>query len=312
MLKAGSTRKSVVTIGVFDGVHVGHRRILDEVCLLARGLKARGIVVTFEPHPVSVLHPAETPQMLTTLSEKLDLIAGVGLGETLVLRFTPRLAGRGAEWFVRRVLLNKLNMARLVVGYDFKFGRDREGDARYLEALGEHLGFGVDIVPPVLFAGHPISSTRIRTALTRGDAGSAARMLGMPYSIVGKVVGGERRGRLLSYPTANLRVLERGKMIPREGIYAVKVLGSARPRSSPGSRPRPGVLYIGRRPTYGGKRISIEVYILGKVGDLYGKTLKLLLIRRLRGDRAFPDDDALKRAIAKDVEKAKKVLRIIA
>ena len=299
--KAAPRRKSVVTIGVFDGVHVGHKRILDEVILLAHGLGALGIVVTFDPHPVSVLHPVETPQMLTTLSEKLGLIAGAGLRKTLVLKFTPGLSRRRADWFVRRVLLNKLNMTRLVVGYDFRFGRGREGDARYLETLGEDLGFGVDIVPPVRFGGHPVSSTRIRTALSRGDAGSAAKMLGRPYSICGMVVRGEGRGRLLSYPTANLEV-EDGKMIPREGIYAVMV--------ARGRRVEPGVLYIGRKPTYRGEATSIEVHVLGRVGSLYGKALEVRFIERLRGDRAFGSDAALRRAIGRDIRRASRLLRI--
>ena len=272
--------------------------------LLARGLGARGIVVTFDPHPVSVLHPAETPQMLTTLSEKLSLIARAGLRETLVLKFTPGLSRQRADWFVRRVLLNKLNMARLVVGYDFRFGRGREGDARYLETLGEDLGFGVDIVPPVRFGGHPVSSTRVRTALLRGDAGSAAKMLGRPYSICGKVVRGEGRGRQLSYPTANLEVEDGGKMIPREGIYAVRV--------ALGRRVVPGVLYIGNKPTYGGDRTSIEVHVLDRVGRLYGKALEVRLIERLRGDRAFRSDAALRGAIGRDIAGARRILRISA
>jgi riboflavin kinase/FMN adenylyltransferase len=218
-------------------VHVGHRRILEEVRLLAEGLGTRSVVVTFDPHPASIVRSGEAPGMLTSLRERLALIRDLGIDETVVLGFTSNLAGRRAEWFVRRVLLAKLNVARLVIGYDFRFGRGREGDARHLEALGEKAGFGVDIVPPVMCGGRPVSSTRIRTALAKGQVGQAREMLGRPYGLRGKVVRGEGRGRMLNYPTANLALSEPGKVLPADGVYATVALV--------GGRTFPSLAYVG-------------------------------------------------------------------
>lgn len=285
-------RKTVVTVGVFDGVHVGHKRILEEVVLLARGLRVRSVVVTFDPHPVAVLDPREAPAMLTTVRERLDLIAAEGISETLVLRFGAKLAARDAEWFVRHVLLGRLGMGRLVIGYDFRFGRGREGDSHGLEALGEAMGFGVDIVPPVKFGGHPVSSTRARTALARGDVRSAAAMLGRPYEISGRVVKGEGRGRRLGFPTANLRPADAGKMVPGDGVYA----GEA------GSRRRlgPALVYVGTKPTYGRGTRGVEVHLLDAGANLYGESLRVRFIERLRGEKTFASEAALRRAMTAD------------
>ena len=293
-------RRAVIAVGVFDGVHVGHKRILEEVKLLAGGLGARSVVVTFEPHPAAVLQPRRAPAMLTGLEERAGLIRASGVDETLVLAFTPKLAGRRAEWFVRNVLLERLNLARLVIGYDFRFGKGREGDARYLERLGEKMGFGVDIVPAVIYRGRPVSSTRIRAALACGDVRSAGRMLGRPYSVAGKVVRGEGRGRGLGYPTANLALADRGKVLPADGVYAARALV--------GGAARPGVLYIGTRPTYGGRARGIEVHLLDAGGRLYGRAMEVSFVERLRGEKAFRSDAELRRAVAADAARAREVL----
>jgi riboflavin kinase/FMN adenylyltransferase len=290
----------VVTIGAFDGIHIGHRKILGEVALLAHGLGARGTVVTFDPHPMSVIQPGESPCLLTTTGEKAGLVDRLGLDEFAVMRFSPKLAGRTAEWFVKNVLLARLNMRRLVIGYDFRFGRGREGDASYLRSLGEKYGFGVDIVPPVRYLRHPVSSTRVRTALVRGDVKSAARMLGRPYSVGGIVSRGEGRGRKLTYPTANLEIEDERKMLPSRGIYAVRV--------GLGPRQAPGALYIGTKPTFGGRKESVEVHIIGRKGNLYGRHLEVYFVQRLRDDTGFGDEAALKKAIAGDIARARKIL----
>jgi len=292
----------VVTIGVFDGIHLGHRRILEEVVLLARGIGAKAVAVTFDPHPASVFRPHEAPMMLTTLRERLALVARAGIDEAVVLRFTAGLARQQAEGFTRRMLVGRLKMARLVIGYDFRFGRGREGDARYLETLGEAMGFGVDIVPPVKWAGHPISSTRVRTALARGDVKAAAKMLGRCYGLAGTVVRGEGRGRSLTYPTANLAVADPGKMVPASGIYATRV--------RVGEKTYGGALYIGTKPTYGGKAAAVEVYLIGARANLYGRKLEVSFVDRLRSEREFGNDEALKRAIASDVSRARRLLKI--
>ena len=292
-------RKSVVTIGSFDGIHLGHRRILSEVAMLARGLCVTGAVVTFDPHPMAVLHPKEAPCLLTTPAEKTKLMGETGVSHMIVMRFTVKLAKRPAEWFVRDILLERLNMRRLVIGYDFRFGASREGDAPYLEHLGGKLGFGVDIVPPVNYLGHPVSSTRVRTALVRGDVEAAASMLGRPYRFTGRVVKGEGRGRMLDFPTANLEAVEPGKALPASGVYAAEV--------ELGKRRAAGALYIGTKPTFRGEARSIEVHIIGLKGTLYGRKVKVSFLKRLRGDAAFPDPQALKAAIAEDVGRVRRL-----
>ncbi len=292
----------MVTIGAFDGIHIGHRRILDEVVMLARGLGVPGIVVTFDPHPISVLQPVEAPFLLTSPEEKASLIEGAGINELVFLGFSPKLAGQSAEWFVENVLLKKLNMRRLVIGYDFRFGRNREGDASYLESLGEAAGFGVDIVPPVSYMNHPVSSTRVRTALVRGDVRSAARMLGRMYGLCGVVVRGEGRGVALSYPTANLKLKNPQKAVPANGVYAVKVCI--------GKQEAPGALYIGTKPTFTDEGRTIEVHIFGIEGSLYGRRIEVLFAQRLRGEKRFRDEAHLRSAIAKDIARARGILAI--
>lgn len=298
--KARCRTESVVTIGSFDGIHLGHRRILREVVMLARGLSATGIVVTFDPHPMAILHPKEAPCLLTTASEKVSLIREIGVGKTVIMQFTPKLASRSAEWFVRDLLIGRLNMRRLVIGYDFRFGVGREGDAPYLERLGERLGFGVDIVPPVNYLSHPVSSTRVRTALVRGDVESAGRMLGRPYRLTGKVVRGEGRGRMLEFPTANLEVIDPAKILPANGVYAVGV--------DMGRKQAAGALYIGTKPTFGGKARSIEVHILDVKRNLYGRRVGVAFVKRIRDDAAFPGAEALRDAIRADVSTAGRLL----
>lgn len=294
---------SVVTIGAFDGIHRGHVKILQEVALLAKGTGGRGVVVTFEPHPISVIRPDERPCLLTSPEEKVALIRETCVDDLVMMDFTPELASRSADWFLEEVLLGKLGMRRLVIGYDFRFGKSREGDAAYLERAGEMLGFGVDIVPPLLFLDHPVSSTRVRTALARGEVGAAAEMLGRPYSISGAVVRGVGRGRSLQFPTANIEPGEARKMIPPDGVYAV--------RAAYGSIRAAGALYIGVRPTYGGKARSIEVYIIDTAhAPEYGGALTVEFTERVRGEMKFEDDAALKAQISEDVEKIRGIMGI--
>ena len=301
-LSAKPGKPSVVTIGCFDGIHLGHRRILSEVAMLARGLGLRSVVVTFEPHPLAVLQPDEQPFMLTTTSEKIDLLRSAGINATVILEFSAKLASRPAEWFVREILLRKLSMRRLVIGYDFRFGRGRQGSPSYVEVLGERLGFGVDIIPPVTYLGSPISSTRVRTALMRGDVTSAADMLGRPYGFKATVVRGEGRGKHLSFPTANLRVRGRDKIVPAKGVYAVRVDIDGHIFA--------GALYIGSKPTFRGDKPTIEVYIVGTRKHLYGKTVRVEFIRRLRGEKRFASEQELRGAIDRDVKKAIRVTSI--
>jgi riboflavin kinase/FMN adenylyltransferase len=298
--KSRARKESVVTIGSFDGIHLGHKKILKEVILLARGLSSSGVVVTFDPHPMAVLHPNEAPCLITTNSEKVSLLRKIGIEKTVIMRFTADLAARSAEWFVKELLIERLGMRRLVIGYDFRFGAGREGDAPYLECLGARLGFGVDIVPPVGYLNHPISSTRVRTALVRGDVEAAARMLGRPYTLAGRVVRGEGRGRELRFPTANIEVGDDAKIVPANGVYAVRV--------DMGRKTCPGALYIGTKPTFGGRARSVEVHIMDVRGRLYGRRLGVAFVKRIRDDVTFAGPEALRDAIRKDLSKARRLL----
>jgi riboflavin kinase/FMN adenylyltransferase len=292
-----------VTIGAFDGIHSGHVKILKDVVILARGTGAKSTVVTFDPHPAMVIAPDESPLLITGPDEKAALIEEIGVDRLVVMEFNPELASMSADWFVEEVLIGKLCMMRLVIGYDFHFGKSRLGDAAYLERAGERMGFGVDIVPPVRFLGHPVSSTRIRTALVRGEVEAARDMLGRPYRICGKVVPGEGRGRGLEYPTANLEPDEPRKIVPADGVYA-GVVEYAGGRAA-------GALYIGKRPTYGGRTRGIEVYVVdASAAPGYGSGLCVDIIGRVRQDRTFETSEALKGQIARDVDKVREIIGI--
>jgi riboflavin kinase/FMN adenylyltransferase len=277
-------------------------RILNEVVMLAAGIKATSAVVTFDPHPMSVLQPDEAPCLLTSVKEKISQIRRTGVNRLVLMGFNSKLATQSAEWFVKRVLIGNLNMRRLVIGYDFHFGKDREGDASFLESLGEAMGFGVDIVPPVSYLDHPVSSTRVRTALLRGDVKSAACMLGRPYSVSGRVIRGEGRGKTLRYPTANLGIDDAQKMLPANGVYAAM--------ARLGHHDYSAAIYIGERPTFGGVGRVVEVFVLGLKRRLYGRRLEVRFVERLRGDRRFRDERELGEAIGRDVARAKRILSI--
>jgi riboflavin kinase/FMN adenylyltransferase len=285
-------RSTVITVGTFDGVHRGHLALLDALGAVASDAGLPRVVVTFHPHPLRVVRPDTAPALLTTRTEKVELLAQAGAERVVFLRFDTTLAGYAPDRFVEEILVERLGLARLVIGYDHGFGRDRSGDADTLRAIGARLGFAVDVVPPVRAADGAISSTRIRNALEAGDVRAAARGLGRPYSCRGLVVRGDGRGRALGYPTANLRIDDAEKLMPAEGIYAVLVHGrevSAR-----------GLLHLGPRPTFPDAAPTVEVHLLDFDGDLYGESIEVSLCERLRGVQRFETVDALVRAMDGD------------
>jgi len=292
---------SVLTLGNFDGAHLGHQAIVRRAVARAREAAGLAVALTFEPHPVAVLAPARAPLMLQTLHDRLASLAGLGIDVTVVQRFTRAFAALDPEAFVRDFLLRHLELAHVVVGYNVNFGRDRAGTSETLRALGARLGFGVEVVGPVATAGdgEQVSSTRLRALLQAGDMPRARALLGRPYALRGRVVVGDRRGRALGFPTANLH-LRAGLLLPPDGVYAVGVEVDGRAHE--------GVLNIGVRPTFAGKRRTIEVHLLDFGGDLYRRWLVVRLIERLRGEEAFSGAEALKAAIARDVAQARRVL----
>jgi riboflavin kinase/FMN adenylyltransferase len=293
----------VLTLGNFDGVHLGHQAILRAAVSQARAGGGQAVVLTFEPHPLAVLAPERAPAIIQPLHDRLVAIRTHGVDVTVLQRFTRSFASLEPEGFVRDFLLRHLELRHVVVGYNVNFGRDRAGSGETLRALGARLGFGVDIVGPVAVPGsrdgEQVSSTGLRTLLAEGDVGGASRLLGRPHALRGRVVVGDQRGRTLGFPTANLH-LRRGILLPPDGVYAVQV-------EHDGVR-YPGVLNIGIRPTFEGRRRTVEAHLLDFTGDLYRHWLVVHLIERLRGEQRFAGPEELRAAIAADVARARRVL----
>jgi riboflavin kinase/FMN adenylyltransferase len=287
---------AVIAIGNFDGVHLGHCAVIEEAARRAAEIGAPHAVLTFEPHPRSVFRPDQPPFRLTPFPAKARLIEGLGVDLLFALRFDREFAKKTPGEFAREVLAEGLGARHVLAGYNFVFGHGRTGTPARLIELGKTHGFGVTIVAPVTRAdGEVISATVVREHLLRGAPGAAAALLGRAWEIEGQVEEGDRRGRSIGFPTANIALGEH--LRPAAGVYAVEVEGLG-----------PGVANLGWRPTVGGGDLRFEVHLLDFSGDLYGKTLRLALVEYLRGERKFEGLDALKAQIAEDVLRARQVL----
>lgn len=290
----------VVAIGVFDGVHRGHQRILGRAVAEAKATGARSTAVTFYPHPEAVLRPRSAPRMLTSLDRKAALLEALGLDEVVVVRFDEDFARLSPESFCRAVLSAHLGARVVFVGDNFRFGYHGAGTAADLAEYGSTHGFEVRAISLVEEDGETISSTRIREALRAGNVKEAARLLGRPHRVQGTVSSGAGRGRGLDAPTANLPV-ERDMALPRSGVYATL-------STVDGTDLHPSVTSVGTNPTFeSGRRIRIETLLLDYSGDLYGRHLAVDFVDRIRGQRAFPDADSLAGQIKKDIEAARRV-----
>ncbi|HEX2206627.1 MAG TPA: bifunctional riboflavin kinase/FAD synthetase [Longimicrobium sp.] len=293
-------RPAIVTVGTFDGVHRGHWEVLQEICRRARETGGRSILVTFHPHPLRVVRPEHAPPLLTTLAEKREVLAESGLEYVVFIPFTRTLQSYRARRFVSEILLGRIGMNELVIGYDHGFGKDREGSVDMLRRIGRDAGFAVDVVEAFNAEGEPVSSSRIRRLLGEGDAATAARLLGRPYRLEGVVVRGECKGRELGYPTANIEVGDPEKMLPKEGVYAA--YGIVR-----GER-IPGLLHLGPRPTFPGFAPTIELHLLDWSGDIYGDHLRVEVIDRIRDIAPFSTAQALIEAIRGDERHGRRIL----
>ncbi|MCE9601735.1 MAG: bifunctional riboflavin kinase/FAD synthetase [Gemmatimonadetes bacterium] len=294
-------RATVCTVGTFDGVHRGHRLVLEQLAVCARGRGLPAVLVTFEPHPLEVVNPAAAPPLLTIGIEKQEVLAESPLDYVVVLPFTPALATYGASDFVDLVLREKLGLQHLLIGYDHGFGRGRSGDASVLQALGASRGFGVDVVPPVHgHDGRPISSTTIRRAVAGGDLARAADGLGRAYSASGKVEVGAGRGRALGFRTINIALPPARKLLPPEGVYAVRV---QTPRGAFG-----GMMNLGPRPTFNESESRLEAHLFDVDGDFYGQHVRLDFVARLRETRRFDSPSALSAQLAVDERDARAAL----
>jgi len=294
-------RPLCLAVGVFDGVHVGHREVIGTAVRTAAGKEMVPAVLTFEPHPDAVLNPRGAPPLLTTSEEKVALLRGLGVEVTVLARFERRLADMPAEEFVEDVLVDHLRARCVVVGENWRFGAGGRGTPELLRRMRERVGFRVTVVPGVLVRNRKVSSTRIRELLAAGEAKRAGELLGRSYGLLGRVVRGEGVGRRLGFPTANLEVSPE-KLIPADGIYACR---------SGQRRLRNAVAYIGRRPTFGerGER-RVEVHVLDYDGgvELHGRRMRAELVERLREDRRFGSEGALVEQMMRDCRRARAVL----
>ena len=291
--------RCALTIGNFDGVHRGHRALIDRVTSKARELGVGSCVLTFEPHPREFFSGDAAGERLTRLRDKLELIEAAGVDRVHVARFDRRFAGMSAQRFADEVLVHGLGTRWVVVGRDFRFGAGRQGDFAALEAAGRRHGFGVDAMPDVLFDGTRVSSSAVRALLRAAELAAAERLLGHPYTISGRVAHGAKLGRGLGFPTANI-VLRRPP--PLSGIFVVEVTGV------PGGM-KTGVASIGRRPTVNPVPVPLlEVHLFGWQGELYGQHLRVRIMKKLRDERKYDDLTALRDAIARDAREAREYL----
>jgi riboflavin kinase/FMN adenylyltransferase len=299
-------RRPVLTIGNFDGLHVGHRAIMKTVLARARDLGGEAVVCTFEPHPRKVLHPDRAPRLLTTLDQKLELLEEMGVDLTIVEPFDREFAEVEPETFVREYIHRRIRPMEVYVGYDFRFGRDREGSMRQLTQTGPRLGFSVTIIPEVTIDGQDVNSTRIRELLSQGDVRQAQRLLGRPFRARGLVVEGQRRGRTLGFPTANLA--PQNEVLPEAGVYAGWACFVDDGDPARGTEV-PVVTNVGRRPTFEDSAGFVaEAHLIDFEGDIYGRRMDLSFERGLGEERKFPGPDALKAQIARDVSDARRWL----
>ncbi len=291
-----AVQPSVATIGFFDGVHRGHRFLLDHVIAEARADGLASMAVTFDRHPRQVLHSDYVPQALSKPDEKLQLLAATGIDYAAVLHFDRDMAACGARDFMRDILRDGLGVRRLVIGYDHRFGHNRaEGFDDYVR-YGSALGMTVEQAPALDASGEQVSSSLVRRLLLAGDVERAASCLGRPYSVSGVVVGGYREGRRMGFPTANLDIAHLGQMLPAVGVYATQVCIAGE------EKPLHGMTNIGRRPTFGTHGVTVETYILDYAGDLYGRQMTLTFMSRLRSERSFGSPEALAAQLSEDRE----------
>ena len=290
---------SCATIGNFDGVHLGHQKLIARVRDRARILKISSVVITFDPHPLRVLVDKKTPPFITLTEQKLELISKLEVDYVLCIKFTKDLAALKPEEFVQKYLVNGLKLKELIIGYDYAFGKGRRGNFELLNKLGEKFGFAVEQLSPVMVDGAIVSSTRIRDMVQAGMVWEARKLLGRFYRVQGKVITGQKRGGpLLGFPTANICLKD--ELFPKTGVYAVwvEVLGQV----------YPGVANIGYNPTFGNDYLSVEAHILNFKQNIYGQDIRVHFVQRLRSEKKFSGLDELKKQIQADIELGQKIL----
>jgi riboflavin kinase / FMN adenylyltransferase len=292
----GGDRRTVVAVGTFDGLHVGHRKILESVRKRAHASGHLGTAVTFDPHPMRLLLPNRAPFLIQTLSQRLAGFEELGLDAALVLRFDRALSLVSAEEFIERILVQGLHASAILVGENFRFGHRGAGDVRLLGEFGKRCGFDVQIIPPVEVGGGIVSSTAIRTEIASGNVAAAIPLLGRPFSLTGEIRSGEGRGRTILFPTLNLAPEQ--ELLPKLGVYATESILSGNTYAS--------VTNVGTRPTFNGTGVTVESHLLGFDETVTGGRMELRILQRVRDEQKFSGVDALRAQIAQDIEAARK------
>ena len=296
----GEFRDAFVTIGNFDGVHLGHVPILKKLIEEAHRKGGRAVVITFDPHPKKILRPDIRPfYLLTSVEEKIKLFEDIGIDGLILIPFDLNFSKMTAESFVCDILWDKLHIRKIFVGHDYSFGKSKTGNKIFLAEFGKKLGFEVDIIDAVKLDQETISSTRLRHLILEGDVKTAARLLGRPYNISGIVVPGKKRGSILGIPTANIKPDK--ELIPAQGVYAVIVHLEEECYK--------GVLNIGFNPTFSDNDLSVEVFLFDFSGDIYGKKVDVLFIERIRDEVKFENPEQLVKQIRKDIDEARTILK---
>lgn len=294
----GPIPSPIVAIGNFDGVHRGHQIIFRRVADIARELKGTGIVITFEPHPLKIIAPEKVPPLLTTFRKKMELIEECGIDQVICADFTRKFADQAPRDFAKNILVDKIGVREIVVGFDYAFGRGRAGTLAYLKKMGEEFDFKVHVIDPVKIEDHLISSSRVRELIEDGEVETARKFLGRPYSLQGPVIKGYKTGHSIGFPTANIDTHR--VQIPATGVYAVWVLHEKKKYK--------GVVNIGFNPTFHRDRLSVEAHILDFEEPLYGQEIEIIFLRRIRNEIEFKSADDLVEQIRKDIEEANKII----
>jgi riboflavin kinase/FMN adenylyltransferase len=289
---------SILTLGNFDGLHLGHQELVRMIIRRAREVGAVSMVVTFRPHPLNVLAPDKCPPLISIYEEKIRLFERLGIDVLVKIPFTLEFSTMSPEDFVRDILCSTLGAKEIFVGYNYRFGRGREGDIQKLRTLGKKYGFTVREIEQMAIDGEVISSTKIRTLLGSGEVEHAAKLLGRNYAITGIVVRGDGRGKGLGFPTAN--IAPKHAIIPADGVYAVRLVVRERVYD--------GIANIGMRPTFNKKVLAIEVHVFNFSEDIYGEDISLCFIRKIREEKKFKDSEALANQIRSDIKVAKEIL----
>jgi len=297
---------AVVTIGTFDGVHIGHQKIISRLLEVAKKNGGETVILTFFPHPRMILHPDDMNiKLISSMDEKAEKLAALGIDHLIITPFTRDFSNLSPQEYIKEVLIEKIGTRHIIIGYDHRFGKDRKGGMKELQSFASDFGFDVEEIPEQDINDVAVSSTKIRNAILSGDAKTASEFLGYTFQLYGKVIKGDQLGRVLGFPTANLFIEENYKLIPSDGIYVVSIDILAEKVSTKTAK---GMAYIGHRPTINGMSRNIEVNIFDFDKDIYGQSIRINFLEYLRGDKKFNSLEDLKEQLIKDEKAARKIL----